>query len=220
MNRLEKFAHLAKDETASYSGPVFANNVRTVKQDLLSQIGAVPRGKSDPDRLLTTLWSLHIWATNPTDYAKAEAIPNNGLNVRSFAENTYKCNRFVGDAHAIGAKAGYGVHGKGGTFPTGQPGFLDFRPGYPASANELASKNPATGSLTNLPITDKPQMGNIISFPSTGIAHTGINLGNNVYISARNAKDRPVWDMQPEDGVQITEIKSGKSPVYREFKRR
>jgi hypothetical protein len=68
-------------------------------------------------------------------------------------------------------------------------------------------------------MTEKPQIGNIISFPSTGIAHTGINLGNNVYISARNAEDRPVSDMQPEDGVQITKIKSGNSPIYREFRR-
>ncbi|HAG82949.1 MAG TPA: hypothetical protein DCL61_17750 [Cyanobacteria bacterium UBA12227] len=217
MNRLEKFASLAKKENhVPYSGSQFAANVKTAKANLLNDIGAVPRGTEDPERLLATLWSLHIWATDPSSYAKAVAIPNNGLNVRDFPANSYKCNRFVGDAYAVGARAGYGIHGRGGSFPTGKPGFLDLRPGYPVSANELASTNPAEGSLTNLPVTQDPQIGDIISFPSTGIAHTGINLGNNVYISARNSPNRPVWAMQPEDGVQITKIPE-QEHGYREF---
>jgi hypothetical protein len=206
MTRLEEFSAEAKTETARYSGPKFAENVRAAKQDLVKQIGAVPRGTSDPDHLMAALWSLHIWATAPSSYAKAVAIPNHGMNVRSFGADTYKCNRFVGDAYAKGAKAGYAVHGRGGSFPTGKPGFLDPRPGYPVGANELASPDAPTGSLTHLPLTRNPQIGDIISFPSTGIAHTGINLGRNVYISARNSLARPVWGMQPEDGVQITKI--------------
>jgi hypothetical protein len=144
----------------------------------------------------------------PSSYSQAKAIPNYGENVRAFPATAYKCNRFVGDAYAIGAKAGYAPHGRGGRFPTGVSQIpFDPRPGYPVSANELASANPARRSLTNLPLSQTPQTGDIISFDLPGqIDHTGINLGNNVYISARNSEERPVWSMQPKDGVQITRV--------------
>jgi len=185
MTRLERFASEARKEVGvGYSGPKFADNALKAKTDLLNQIGVVPRGTSDPDRLMATLWSLHVWATNPSSYSYAKAIPNYGENVRAFPATTYKCNRFVGDAYAIGAKAGYAPHGRGGRFPTGVSQIpFDLRPGYPVSANELSSANSATGSLTNLPLSQTPQTGDIISFALSGeIDHTGINLGNNVWL--------------------------------------
>jgi hypothetical protein len=180
MTRVERLAYEARKEVGiPYSGPKFADNTLKAKTNLLNQIGAVPRGTSDPDRLMATLWSLHVWATDPSSYSKARAIPNYGENVRDFRANDYKCNRFVGDAYAIGAKAGYAAHGRGGRFPTGVSRIpFDVRPGYPVSANELASADPARGSLTNLPLTQTPQTGDIISFDLSGlIDHTGINLG-------------------------------------------
>ncbi len=209
MNRLEKFAFLAKDENhVSYSGSQFAANVKAAKANLLNDIGAVPRGTDDPERLMTTLWSLHIWATDPTRYAKAKALPNFGENIRPLDSGTYKCNRFVGDAYAIGAGIGYGGRG----YPTrGNP----FKIPYPVSANELASDDP---DVNRFPVTKKPLIGDVISFELGGLNdHTGINLGNEVYISARNSKERPVWDMQPQDGVQITPIKSNSTHNYRRY---
>jgi|GEM_PF-4090507 len=218
MTRLERFADEARKEVEPYSGPKFADNTLKAKKNLLNQIGSVPRGTSDPDHLMATLWSLHVWATDPSSYSKAKAIPNYGENVREFRANDYKCNRFVGDAYAIGAKAGYAPHGRGGHFPTGVSQIaFDVRPGYPVSANELISDDPARGSLTNLPLTQTPQTGDIISFELGPIDHTGINLGNNIYISARYSERRPVWSMQPQDGVQITEVPSKIKYNYREF---
>lgn len=222
MTRIERFAYEARKEVdVQYSGPKFADNALKAKTDLLNQIGSVSRGTSDPDRLMATLWSLHVWATDPSSYSKAKAIPNYGENVRDFPATTYKCNRFVGDAYAMGAKAGYATHGRGGRFPTGVSQIpFDLRPGYPVSANELASADSPRGSLTNLPLTQTPQTGDIISFDLSGaIDHTGINLGNNIYISARNSEKRPVWSMQPQDGVQITEVNPEYKYSYREFQR-
>ena|GEM_PF-6043870 len=47
------------------------------------------------------------------------------------------------------------------------------------------------------------------------IDHTGINLGNKIYISARDSERRPVWSMQPQSGVQITEVPSEYKYNYR-----
>ncbi len=112
------------------------------------------------------------------------------------------------DAIAIGAGIGYGGRG----YPTrGNP----FKIPYPVSANELASDD---SNVNRFPVTKKPLIGDVISFELGGLNdHTGINLGNEVYISARNSKERPVWDMQPQDGVQITPIKSNSTHNYRRY---
>lgn len=210
MNRLEKFAFLAKDENhVEYSGKQFAANVKAAKTNLLNDIGAVPRGTDDPERLMTTLWSLHIWATDPTKYAKAKALPNFGEDIRPLDSDTYKCNRFVGDAYAIGAEIGYG--GRSGYPTRGNP----LKVPYPVSANELADND---SNVNRFPVTKKPLIGDVISFELGGRNdHTGINLGNEVYISARSSKERPVWDMQPEDGVQITRINPNLTSNYRRY---
>jgi hypothetical protein len=53
-----------------------------------------------------------------------------------------------------------------------------------------------------------------VPYPS-GIGHTGIYLSDKVYISARNAEDRPGKDMQVADGVQITKIPDDRDATSR-----
>ena len=209
MNCLERFANEAAKEDEEYSGKEFADRVKSAKGSILNDIGAVGAGAEDSLRLMTTLWTLHIWTTEPKSYGQAELLPNSGENVREVDVNKYKCNRFVGDAYAIGTGRGYDRSGKGGTYPT--MGKNRSIPGYPVSANLLASDK-QDGVLEKLPTLPESwaRAGDIVSFDlsldDSRSDHTGIYLGSGVYISARNEEERPVPDMQKKDGVQITNL--------------
>ncbi len=190
----------------AYNGADYAKRLRLVKAGLIAEIGAVAPGTPDSDQLMARLWTLHVWTTAPASYAQARAI-HSSLPVRDAAEGDYKCNRFVGDSYAVGAGRGYAPDGAGRTYPTGRSGWWDPRDPYPPAANELGSNRGATGNLGNLPTTTTPQGGDIIAFPYPGgIGHTGIVLGEGIYISARHSKERPAKRIQVEDGVQVTEV--------------
>ncbi len=214
---IDEVATEANTETTPHSGAVFAGNLRDFKTALAAQITAIPPGTSDPDRLLATLWTLHAWTTVPSSYAQSRAISSRSP-VRDLSSGDYKCNRFVGDAYAIGTGRGYAEHGAGGAYPTGVSPWWDPRSAYPPSANELGSSGAATGNLTNLPVTSSPQTGDIIAFPyPSGIGHSGINLGHDIYISARHNAAHPARTKQVDDGIQVTNIPS-QAKQYREFK--
>lgn len=218
------FAHMdaliteARSETPPISGPGVANDIDAAKKDVMAQVARVPVGTSDPEALLATLWTLHAWRTTPQTYAKSRAI-SSPLPVRDPDSGDYKCNRFTADAYAVGAGRGYAEEGRGRRYPTGETSWWDPRSGYPPSANELGSGRAATGNLTNLPLTTTPQPGDVIAFPLPGgIGHSGINLGHNVYISARDSKDHPGRRTQVDDGIQITAIPGSRTAVYRRFR--
>ncbi|NJM48886.1 MAG: hypothetical protein HC860_24205 [Alkalinema sp. RU_4_3] len=180
--------------------------------------------QSMPNNLRALTWGLFKWATKPAAYSTEAYIPSDGYAVREFkgspGNGISTCNRFVGDAYAMGANVGYGVNGKGGTYPTGEPAWFDPRPGYPVDANELSSDKAATGVLTNLPRTDNPKLGDIISFApdysdTEPTGHTGLFLGNGIYISARQGTP---FGGQVVNGIMITVIPSKQPIVYRTFR--
>lgn len=208
---MEDVAAEAAPETrmvaATYDGADFAKRLRLVKAGLIAEVGAVAPGTQDPDQLMAQLWTLHVWTTAPGNYAQARAI-HSSLPVRDAAAGDYKCNRFVGDTYAVGARRGYAPDGAGRAYPTGRSGWWDPRDPYPPSANELGSGRGATGNLTNLPETTAPRGGDIIAFPHPGggFGHTGIVLGEGIYVSARHSPERPAKRIQVDDGVQVTNV--------------
>lgn len=185
----------------------FANSIDASRNDLFKAFRAYSNIFDEPTRLRALRWGLTQWVESPSTYANTVYIPNFGLDVREFygsPENPVStCNRFVGDAYAIGGGVGYGVEGEWGTFPTGRPLLIDPRPGYPVDANELSSTKPAIGVLTNLPLTINPKLGDIISFQDSVEGHTGLLLGNGIYLSARRGES---LGGQVSDGVMITRI--------------
>jgi hypothetical protein len=203
----------SNNETQPYSGATFASALLAFKYNLISQITAIKPGFSDPDELLATLWTLYAWTVDPSGYAYVKAV-SSSMDVRDVDKNQYKCNRFVSDVFAVGAHKGYAEKGKGGKYPTGETSWWDPRSGYPPSANELADPKK---NLPHLPVVSTPSMGNIIAFPNPGgLGHTGIYLGNNIYISARKSKDHPGKSTQVDDGLQITGIPNT-NKTYRKF---
>ena len=73
-------------------------------------------------------------------YAHEAHLGSRGQNVREVGREEWKCNRFVGDAYAIGAGVGYDRYNyayDSGAYPT--LGNNPLKHGYPVSANELAS---------------------------------------------------------------------------------
>jgi hypothetical protein len=204
-------------------GREFASAVEQSRNQWFTAVRSYNDTNTIPNELKALTWGLFKWAKMPGEYANTVTIPSGGYAVRDFkgtpGNPVSTCNRFVGDAYAMGAGVGYGVNGKNGTYPTGEPTFLDPRPGYPVDANELSSDKTATGVLTNLPRTYNPKFGDIISFAPdysdpdpTG--HTGLFLGNGIYISARRG---PSLGNQVSDGIMITAIPSGHSILYRTF---
>lgn len=232
--RLELFSEKAgEEEVPKPAGDLaLAQDIIGVKVDLESQIQSVKEEKKSllgfqytpdqsPPALKAALWSLHQWAGQKTDgvgnYAYSQPLPENGLEVQSLDADSYKCNRFVGDAYAIGANKGYAVNGKGGGYPTGERSLLarlfGKSYGYPRAANELA--NPSL-QIPNMQVTQNPVVGDIMAFASSGgPGHSGINLGHNLFISARNSASRPVPSMQAQDGVHIKRPVSG--GVFRHY---
>ena len=179
--------------------------------------------ESMPIRLKALTWGLFAWATKPSAYANTAYIPSFGYPVREIKgskDNPLStCNRFIGDAYAIGAGVGYGLNGQNGTYPTGQSFPFDPRPGYPVDANELSSSKSDTGILSHLPLTEDPKMGDIISFADNSSpdpeGHTGLLLGYGIYISARRGQD--YIGSQVPDGIQIKFIPN-KTRNYRKFR--
>lgn len=231
--RLQLFAQTAtQEEAANQQGDSsLGSDILAVKADLETQIQNVKEEKRswagipysvalDPAALKAALWALHQWAGQSGGvgaYGYGQALPAGEQHVQDLNANSYKCNRFVGDAYAIGAGKGYDVDGKGGGFPAGKRSFLEQligkTYGYPPSANELADP---TKQIPNLPVTQTPVAGDVVAFGSPGgIGHSGLNLGHNLFVSARNASNRPVPSMQPADGVHIKRVVAG--GVFRHY---
>jgi cell wall-associated NlpC family hydrolase len=84
---------------------------------------------------------------------------------------------------------------------------------YPKSANILADKDV---KIPYYPVVNKPQPGDIVSFPSNGIAHTGIFLGNDLYMSASDGSyiGRKT---QLSDGLHLNGIPANKDRVFRAY---
>lgn len=222
--RLETFATAVENENKDDEG--LPGDIRSVKSSVEGEVASVPeitqevmgykfRLLNDPKHLMSTLWSLHTWATTPSTYTKSRGIVSD-LPVRDVDSGSYKCNRFVGDAFAVGARLGYAEEGMGGAYPKGSDRYI-FWNGYPPSANELADPDKRLNNL--IPVGKKhAQMGYIVAFANnSGMGHTGINLGHGLYISARNSVDRPAPSMQVSDGVQITRLPAGLMAKYRKF---
>lgn len=231
--RLQTFAQAAAQEEAAnpQGDPALGGDISAMKADLETQIENVKEEKisfagfsfsvaQDPAALKAALWALHQWAGQSASsgaYAHSQALPSGDQHVQGLDANSYKCNRFVGDAYAIGAGTGYDVNGKGGSFPAGERDWMEKllgkTYGYPPSANELADPSK---QIPNLAVTQTPVAGDIVAFGSPGgIGHSGLNLGHNLFISARDSSSRPVPSMQPRDGVHIKRPVAG--GVFRHY---
>ncbi|MEM8639092.1 MAG: DUF4157 domain-containing protein [Cyanobacteria bacterium P01_G01_bin.54] len=216
MNHLSIFADEAEKDVNRDSGPRFANAVRKVHRDISNQVAAISDGEPTPMDLKAALWSLKTWAgyydtenTPPREeYRHNLHLGNHGHNIRPVGRGELKCNRFVSDAYGIGGEIGFSHVNdyEAGTYPL--RGRNPLRNGWPVSANELAGD----GAVNSFEVVskDSAEIGDIVSFNTTdddvgGNDHTGINLGHDVYISARVDKHdtRPVPHMQYRDGIQI-----------------
>jgi len=84
-------------------------------------------------------------------------------------------------------------------------------PKFCQSIRTLADPN---ANVLNFSVTDQPRVGDIVAFDPAG--HTGILLGNGIYISAR-AGDRLGHSFQVDDGVQITVIPEMQTLTFRSY---
>jgi hypothetical protein len=213
MKRTSDLAAEARSQRyAQFSGPKFADALNRSMSDLKRFIQTWPDGGEMPNRIKAILWALEQWMSNPNSYSYTNPTPDYGLPVRSFRKGTNKCNSFVGDSYGVGAKVGFSPYGKEAAYPTGSSNGIS-KP-YPVDAYELGSSQSPSGLLTNLPITHSPKAGDIISWQGRKDpehSHTGLLLGNGLYISARDGL-RP--GSQSNDGVQITFIPHYGSDEY------
>jgi RHS repeat-associated protein len=225
--RMGSLSKEARGEKYSpYSGAKYTNSLNSTIKDLTAAIRAVPEMTQDPPRLRAILWALEQWAYSAENYSYANKAPSYS-GVRDYGKNSNKCNRFIGDAYAVGAGVGYGIYGEDNTFPTGKPsGINTLLSPYPPGADILANPRGTQAELNSLPRTANPKIGDIVSFGNKqrSHSHTGLLLGNGLYISARDSNGmRP--GSQVSDGVMITlipspqELREGNyiSTVYRNF---
>ena len=153
-----------------------------------------------------------LWALSQLDvkeWTKSATSPGRGT--KEIGEG-YKCNKFIADAFGFGAGLGYGTP-KG--YPTNEHTRLwgIYKAIYPPVANDLADP---TKNINNFPViaykdhTAKPpqnipanklEFGDVIAFYTPGgIGHTGIYLGDGLYIAAgvtRGGYIEPVSNQEP-----------------------
>jgi RHS repeat-associated protein len=222
----------------------FARDVRRIADDLYRYIDTAKNSYADdPVRIKAALYALDTALFEPEKYSGQVKIPNYNLKVREFNGTPIKilttCNRFVGDAFAIGVDRKYDFDGYNGTYPTVRPTLFDrgnpFADPYPVDTYKLANPDesiprlPVIGYIAgkNKPLisigsTIEPQkLGDIISFDeSTSIrntdAHTGILLNYGIYVSARNGYTFTRNDQF--DGAQISRFPYDSPITIRRFK--
>jgi RHS repeat-associated protein len=175
-----------------------------LEDNLSRTIDAVSPMDDDPRNLRITIWALKKWLT-PEEYSRYNTLPgSDGLQPVGTGD---KCNRFVGDAYAMGGGIGYGSG-------YGYPVRNSFKkPGtyYPYSADDTAPGQ----SVPHFPETSNPRLGDIVVFPG----HIGIYLSPDLYISARTSPSgEELSGGVPKSGVHITGYpRSMKRTSYREY---
>lgn len=154
---------------------------------LQNDIKSVKDGEKDPANLAAALYAISKWATDSKEFTKAARTESNkssdGTGVVPFGEDKWKCNRFVADSYvsADGADVGLSDSGYPGTIANKKRKWYEV-----PSANSLARKKQKNMSSPK-PIGDAKDVltGDIISHPSNyGSGHTGIAVGNGIFISA------------------------------------
>ncbi|ELS31458.1 RHS repeat-associated core domain protein [Pseudanabaena biceps PCC 7429] len=206
----------------------FARDLRKVADDLQDYILRTQTPpEQDPDRIKAAFFALNLALSPDANlyHSKNASVPAFGMKVRAFQSDflhpvVNTCNRFVGDAFALGADRKYGEGGTNSTYPTYE-GEL-FRYPYPISATDLADPNKF---IPRLPILQRGEqkLGDIISFdtsahenlPPLTYGHTGILLNHGLYISARDGYT-PTKGVQ-FDGVQISRIPTYHPYTFRRF---
>jgi len=90
----------------------FARDLRKVAYDLQDYIlQAKTPPEQDPDRIRAAFYALNSALFYPEGYSTGTRIPDYGLKVREFDDKANKCNRFTGDAFALGAGRQYDEDG-------------------------------------------------------------------------------------------------------------
>ena len=121
------------------------------------------------------------------------------LRISTYNIDSYKCNKLVADAYAVGGEVGLSIGkslGRRRIKGKGYPAKYDFESGkymWGPKANRLAKLNHNLRSLTYArtlreknEIKAQPELGDIICFPTPeGLGHSSLYLGKGLIISAK-----------------------------------